>query len=194
MDALTWWRDYQPGDEDGKNGNLSGLFCPTPAVIEKTPEAVDRHEQYSDDVHNRHRHEDDIAAALWGRAPEKVGRLELIYAACNATPREPMSIGIDAVEWAIAVSNFSARAMLRKVREHVADSIIEGRTKDLLSVIPPKWITTKALIRRSQWTNPRERRELLDDLVAAGDVEREDYKPDGGGRSGTRYRRARKTN
>jgi len=170
------------------NKNLSELH-PTARLIEKTPEAHERHEAYSDAVHARHGQESEIAAAIWARAPEKVGKLALIHACADAASPADAKIGIEAENWAIRLVNYATRLILQAATNNIASSGYEEDKLKLWRAIEDG-MTMSKLTRKSQWLRAGLRAEILTDLQDAGAIVREDVGTAGRPKQVIRKRRA----
>jgi hypothetical protein len=156
-----WYELTPPGWGDLGNGK--------PLVVEKTPEATERHESYCNQIHEKHRREDNVATAVWARAPEKAAKLALIYACCSAESTKPV-ISLAAENWGIKLANYSTRLILKSAAESVAGSKYEKNLKFVFNAIEDG-ISQWGLTRKIQRLTPRERSEILNDLMSRGAVE-----------------------
>jgi len=184
---LIQWRDFCPAEP----GNLEKL---KPITASKTPEANERHEAYCDEINRRHGSEDNISSAIWSRAPEKAAKLALIHACCKeeclAGSDPQPDIGLDSVNWGIAIANYSTRLVLAAARNSVSGSRHEANLKWVFSVIDGE-ITANQLTRKTQRLRSKERAEILMDLRASGAIEMVTL--DTGKRPKVVYRRLRDT-
>jgi len=157
------WNEYSPPG----SGNLD---ISDPLEVRKTQEADDRHESYCDTVNDKHKTEDNIAAAVWNRAPEKAAKLALIYACCMDS-RQP-SVTLEAENWGIKLANYSTRLIIQAARNSVAGSKYEARLKLIFNAIPgdKKGISKRDLNRKLTKLTARERLEALDDLKESGAI------------------------
>lgn len=169
----AWHELKLPGDLSQEN--------PKPLLIPKTPEAHARHEAYGDSVHVKHIQEDEVRAAVWSRAPEKAAKLALIYACASATSPEQAMITLEAVEWAIAIVNYSTRFVLAGAENSVSTSAYEALKKRVWRSVRDG-MTLNQLTRKTQWLRSRERMEILEDLKMCGAIEIVEEQAVGAGR------------
>lgn len=184
-ETLREWTAFKPPG----SGNLGT----TPMVVNKTEEANARHESYCDVVNAKHRTEDAIASAVWARAPEKAAKLALIHACCQA-PRadadEPPVVTLESENWGIKLANYSTRLVLQAARNSVSGSKYEADLKYVFAAITGEMSLTQ-ISKRTRRLKPRERTEILGDLVGNGAVEIVNL--DTGGRPKAVYRKRRRT-
>lgn len=162
-EAIKAWRAQPAG-----SGNLSSEN-PSPMLVQKTPEADHRHEQYCNEVHQRHGGEDETCAALWSRAPEKEAKLALIYACCATQDRCPM-ITLEAVDWARRLVNHSTRLVISRAGGSVSMSKYDEEKKKVWRKLR-SGMSLREFSRLTQWIRNRERAEILDDWVRCGAIE-----------------------
>lgn len=165
VDVAKWWGDYQPG------GNLRAEH-PEPRVVPIAPEADEILEKLD-------RRADEQAAllgepmgTLWTRTTEKARKLALIYA-CSANHESP-TINHDAALWGSSASDYLTRRMIYLAHQWVAEGPFDAKRKRVLRVIRsagPAGITRTMLCRRTRALQSRERIEIIDALVACGDVD-----------------------
>lgn len=167
LDGVKRWH------KETATGNLNAVN-PTPLRVEKTSEAVCRHEQYCDEVHGKHRAEDDVRAAVWSRAPEKEAKLALIYACCEARTMPP-TITLAAVDWARGLVNYSTRLVLNSSANVVSRNRYEEEKKRVWRKIVDG-MTMRDLGRKTQWIRKRDRAEIIADLVESGAIFLEEVK------------------
>jgi hypothetical protein len=167
LDGIKRWHIETAG------GNLNAVN-PTPLRVEKTSEAIRRHEQYCDEVHGKHRAEDDVRAAVWSRAPEKEAKLALIYACCDAMSMPP-AITLEAVDWARSLVNYSTRLVLNSSANVVSRNRYEEEKKRVWRMIVDG-MTLSELTRKTQWLRKRDRLEIVSDLTESGAIVMEETK------------------
>ncbi len=182
LERLRMWSDYRPPG----GGNLG---IPPPILAEKTPEADQRHEQYCDVVNEKHKTENEIAASVWSRAPEKAAKLALIFACCQAKDMQPV-VTLEAENWGIKLANYSTRLVLQASRNTVAGSKYESDLKRVFRAIRDG-CSQNDLTRRTQWLKRRERAEIIDDLEASGAIVRWEERTEK--RTRTMFKQARTT-
>ncbi len=156
------WHEAAPGNMAIQN--------PSPLLVQKTADAEKRHEAYCEVVHEKHKDESNVAAAIWARAPEKEAKLALIHACCSVAPGHDPLITKESVDWAIKLVNYSTRLVLEGAGNTVARSHYESEKKRVWRSIQDG-MTVNQLTRRTQWLRVRERQEILDDLKSGGAIE-----------------------
>lgn len=162
---IRMWKEFQPAGW----GDLSDVNGGPPLRAEKTPEADARHERYCDIVNLKHNSEDNIAASVWCRAPEKAAKLALIYACAAARDPEP-TITLEAEEWGIKLANYSTRLVLQAARNAVSGSKYEADLKFVFAAINGD-ISQRDLTRKTQRLTQRQRQDILLDLQMSGAIE-----------------------
>lgn len=182
VDALRWWSDYHPG------GNLSQEH-PVPVRVEHSEESLSRFVQHISAIAERRKQEHPLRAALWSRSGEKVAKLALIHA-CSRSVSVPSHIELEDIEWAIAMSNWLTRYLLRGCAEFVSESMTEGVNKKVLREIPFHGIDGNSLARATQFLTGKQRRDIVNDLVDGGYIQL-DVLPSTGGRPKQVYKRIR---
>ncbi|MCC9603530.1 DUF3987 domain-containing protein [Stieleria sp. JC731] len=161
VDAIKWWVDQRPP--------LNEESCEPSIVAVHTQEARKRFEDHMREIHNKHRDEDEQARALWSRAPGRAGKLALLFAISRQPETNCISIEVEDVDRAIAISNWLTRRVQKKVFDHVVENETEERTKRVLRMLDEP-VTRTQLSRRTQWLKKREREEVLDTLFESGQV------------------------
>jgi hypothetical protein len=162
IDAIKWWKNYH-----GDGGNMA-TENPVPRMISKTPEANERHEQYCNEVHNKHHAEGATEASVWARGPEKEAKLALIYACCGEGLVQT-SIDLAAVNWGRKIANYSIRMVLERAQNTVSESRWEAEKKKLWRRIVDG-MTASQLTRKTQWLHTRERNEIISELAECGAI------------------------
>lgn len=140
-------------------------------LIEKTPDADQRHEVYTQLVNDKHENEDEVRRAIWSRAPEKSAKLALIHACCDCRTANLRDVRIDlqSVEWGIKLANYSTRLVLHNSSNNVSSSRYEHEKKRLWRHISDR-IALNELTRKSQWLKPQDRTAILRDLEESGAI------------------------
>lgn len=148
-------------------GNLS-LENPVPILVLKTPEADQRHEQYCNEVHDRHGKDDSVSASVWSRAPEKAAKLALIYACCDAQNLQPV-ITLDAINWGRRLANYCTRLVVQSSRSRMVLSHYDAEKRRAWDRLQ-SGMTASEFTRKTQWMHKRERNEILQDWLECGAV------------------------
>jgi hypothetical protein len=180
VDRVRWWSEFVPG------GNLHKEH-PRPLVVTATPEASARFDALADHADAEMEAKGEGIAAVWSRAEEKACRLALIYA-CSANPEEPV-IDERAAAWACELSAYVTKRLLFEAHVRVADGQFDARQKRVLRLIVEhggtQGISHTQLLWKTRWLSVRERQEVVENLIATGQINvvRVATK----GRSATRY-------
>lgn len=118
LETAKWWSDYAPGIR-----NLE-RFHPVPKVVEADVDAgvlLDESRVASEDEYGQAESRGDaVGTTVWGRVPEQVRKLALLYAV-SADQLAPQ-IGVAAVRWASRFVEHQTRRMLFMASSHVADT------------------------------------------------------------------------
>ena len=165
IDIAKWWGDFQPGQ------NLRAEH-PQPHVVPITPEADQMLEGLDRWADQQAAMLGEPLGTLWTRTTEKARKLALIYA-CSANHELP-AIDRDAAFWACSTSDYLTRRMIYLAHQWVAEGPFDAKRKRVLRVIQsagPAGITRTMLCRRTRALQSRERIEIIDALVACGDVD-----------------------
>jgi hypothetical protein len=165
LDAARWWGEFTPG------GNLRAEH-PQPILVNYTPEAGGIFDAFAAQVDLELARDDLEARSLWARAEEKACRLALVYA-CSVNREAPV-IDQAAAEWACAVCDYITRRMLFLASQWVADGQFDARQKKVVRVIRKAGgeISHSDLYLRTRSLAPRERQEVIDNLIETGQLER----------------------
>lgn len=165
LDAARWWGEFTPG------GNLRAEH-PQPILVNYTPEAGGIFDAFAAQVDLELARDELEARSLWARAEEKACRLALVYA-CSANREAPV-IDQAAAEWACAVCDYITRRMLFLASQWVADGQFDARQKKVVRVIRKAGgeISHSDLYLRTRSLAPRERQEVIDNLIETGQLER----------------------
>jgi hypothetical protein len=164
LEIARWWERFTPG------GNLAQEH-PEPRVVATTPEAATLFDELATAVDDGLAGADGASRALWARAEEKACRLALVYA-CSANHTEPV-IDLLAGRWACALSRYLTQRMLFLAHQWVADGLFDARQKKVLRVIRDAGgeIGHSDLYSKTRSLTPRERQEVLENLVQTGQIE-----------------------
>lgn len=116
INSARWWADFNPGA-----GNL-GSWHPQPLIVEAddTARAMLAEARSVSDAEyaNAEARGDPVGTTVWGRVPEQVRKLALLYGV-SANHRSPR-IDAAAVRWATEFMLHQTRRMLFMARNHVA--------------------------------------------------------------------------
>ncbi|MEO5363854.1 MAG: hypothetical protein H7838_09565, partial [Magnetococcus sp. DMHC-8] len=105
------------------------------------------------------------------RAWENAAKVALIRGV-SANPVKPVIRGVDAA-WAIALVCHSVNTFIEDVAHNIADNQTEQNHKRVLEIIRnagPKGISKRDLTRRSQFLEQRQRQDILQSLIDAGQI------------------------
>jgi hypothetical protein len=153
-------RDFGPG-------NLSE-HSPTPTVIPISDEALERVDVHITGISERRLREDETTAALWSRSSEKTSKLALLA----SLSRGSQTIELCDMDWAIAVSNFLTRRMIKLVQGNVASTPHERNVQRLLRTINDSGgcMSIVELGQKTRWINARDRNQIQSQLLECGDL------------------------
>ena len=156
-------------------GNLADvMMADMPAnvmMVPETPEASDaRRAMRHDQLQQQREAEGTYVTAIAGRLAENAMKLALIRAVAR-DPGKPV-IDVTDVAWGRALAQHCVDTLLRDAGMHVADTDYERKIQKALNIIRKHGpLTADAMMRRhSLGLNPKERAEVLDDLVRMGKV------------------------
>jgi len=162
VETAKWWDHFVP-----HGGNTESVY-PKPRLIEATDEAnaiFDTLAELSDAEMER----DETYAPIWGRAEEKACRLALIYA-CSRCKEEPV-IDADAAHWACRLAEYTTRRTVFTADQWIAEGLFDARQKKVLRVIRKAGVISRSkLCHQTQSLTPKERAEVLDNLVQTGQI------------------------
>ncbi|QYK49102.1 MAG: DUF3987 domain-containing protein [Phycisphaeraceae bacterium] len=163
VEATRWWGEFRPG------GNLGGQH-PEPIVVKATPEAHAIFDALNDRIDAEMRKTDCVAPSLWARTEEKACRLALVYA-CSANREHPV-IDAAAAQWASELSEYLTRRMLHLAGRWVTEGQFEARVKRVVRILSDagRPMSASELTRKTQSMNVRERRDVIEHLVAAEQI------------------------
>ena len=118
IDTARWWSEFNPG-----SGNLEA-FHPQPIIVTANEEArgllADARRTSETEYANSESRGDPVGTTVWGRVPEQVRKLALLYAA-SANHQSPV-IDAAAVRWATDFMLHQTRRMLFMAHNHVAEN------------------------------------------------------------------------
>jgi hypothetical protein len=160
------WGEFSPG----RGGNLAEQF-PEPVLVEPTPDAAEVLGDYCDEADEESRSARGWPRSIWSRAPEKAGRLAMIYAASRGGP-DGLEIDVDAARWATRLSDYLTRSLIFNARLWVYRSKFDERQKRVLRIVRDLEgrATLSQLTTRLRDLAKRERHEVIANLVATGQL------------------------
>lgn len=158
LETVRWWGDFQPG------GNLS-RENPQPQVVNETPDARERFDALNDVVEDA-----KVFRPLWDRAEEKACALALIYAASRDP--ENMVVDLEAAHWACGLAEHLTRCQITMAGRHVSESPFDRQQKKALRFVREAGgvISRRAFTRKLQFLKPKEREELIENLLHTGQL------------------------
>ncbi len=168
MDAARWWAEFSPG-----TGNLEN-WHPQPSVVEADDVArtllgearLTSEAEYA----SAEARGDPVGTTVWGRVPEQVRKLALLYAvsANHESPR----IDAAAVQWATDFMLHQTRRMLFMAHNHVAENPFHAECLKLLRKLreaPQRQLAHSVLLKRMK-IDAKTFQELVTTLEQQGDV------------------------
>jgi hypothetical protein len=175
LEGVRAWLDYAPDAA----GMFGGMFSVKPTRIQHTAEAWERYREHGKRTEKRRDEESEEAYAIWCRTPEKTGKLAMLRACSRVTPSMGAMpvVEIDDVEWAIKVSNWVTRTMLRHAGLYVAENQVEANLLRLLRLLDD-WRSREWIGQRTRWLRAKERDEILRDALNAEMIEARDVSTD----------------
>jgi len=168
MNVARWWADFNPGA-----GNLQN-WHPEPRIVPASPEAVgllaESRRTAEAEYAAAQERDDPVGTTVWGRVPEQVRKLALLYAV--SASREDPEIDVDAVRWASAFMLHQTRRMLFMAAGHVADNPFHAECLKLvrkLQEAPGRQLTHSVLLKRMK-IDAKTFTELVTTLEQQGDI------------------------
>lgn len=160
VETARWWNSHTP-----RGGNIETVY-PKQRLVEATDEAnavFDALAELSDTEMQR----DETYAPVWGRAEEKACRLALVYA-CSADKDDPV-IDADAAQWACRLAEYTTRRTVFTADQWIAEGLFDARQKKVLRVIRNAQVISRSkLCHQTQSLTPKERAEVLENLIQTG--------------------------
>jgi hypothetical protein len=157
-------------------GTLSGMVPGAelePMVVPTEPEAQQRLKVLeAETIQSLRELRGTWRTSVYARLVENAIKLSLI-AAVSANPEKPM-IRLRDAEWGTAVATRSLVCMVDAIDKHVADNLVEARTKQVLGIVRSAGfggISRSEITRKTQNLSRRDRLDTLDTLVEGGLVE-----------------------
>ena len=168
MDTARWWSEFNPG-----TGNLS-TWHPQAAIVPADDDALRlltearaiAEKEYS----NAEARGDPVGTTVWGRVPEQVRKLALLYAV-SASHKAPR-ITAAAARWATDFMVHQTWRMLFMAHSHVAENPFHAECLKLLRKLreaPDRQLTHSVLLKRMK-LDAKTFQELIVTLMQQGDV------------------------
>lgn len=169
METATWWASFCPG-----TGNLEE-FHPQPRIVEADDDArvllTEAREASEAEYASAEARGDPVGTTVWGRAPEQIRKLALLYAV--STSHESPRINVDAVRWAMAFILHQTRRMLFMAHRHVAENPFHAECLKLLRKLqeaPDRQLPHSVLLKRMK-TDAKSFTALIETLCQQGEIE-----------------------
>lgn len=168
METAQWWADFNPG-----SGNLE-RFHPQPLIIEADDEArrliTEGREAAETEYARAEGRGDPVGTTVWGRVPEQIRKLALLYAA--SANHESQRITAAAVRWATDFLLHQTRRMLFMAHSHVAENPFHAECLRLVRKLreaPDRQLAHSVLLKRMK-IDAKTFQELITTLEQQGDV------------------------
>lgn len=168
IDTARWWAEFNPG-----TGNLE-TWHPQPRIVEADAEAREMLAQArltsESEYAQSEARGDPVGTTVWGRVPEQVRKLALLYAV-SANHQEPR-IDVPAVQWATQLMLHQTRRMLFMAHNHVADNPFHAECLKLVRKLreaPGHQLAHSVLLKRMK-IDAKTFQDLVTTLELQGDV------------------------
>jgi hypothetical protein len=168
IETARWWSEFNPG-----TGNLEA-FHPQPITVVATEEArgllAEARRTSETEYANSESRGDPVGTTVWGRVPEQVRKLALLYAV-SANHQSP-AIDAAAVNWATAFMLHQTRRMLFMAHNHVAENPFHAECLKLIRKLrdePSQQLAHSVLLKRMK-IDAKTFQELVTTLEQQGDV------------------------
>ena len=154
-----WWNNYRPGSA----GN-NALLVPEVAKVPHTPVAHEIFKELRSHEWEADQSGDAIRRALWGRAEQQARQLGLIYA-CSANHENPV-IDEAAARWAVDLMVYLVSRKIQIARRWIADDEFDRRQLAVVRYVEQRNSVSRSVLTRhfKRW-KPRERQEIIDNLI-----------------------------
>lgn len=173
------WADAWKGEKSSTSVplDLSGEVSDVRLVsIKRTAEATKRLETHYDEIFRRGASDYKNGAsmvhqAVWNRASEKTAKLALLFAASRCLGPGKCRIELQDADRAIAVNNWITNRVIRMYEGRVSSEYSKKRQEFLDLMKTSTTYTTEAKLHQlARSFEPRLRKQILDDLIAAKEV------------------------
>ena len=160
-----WWGQF----EGACHQNSSEQATPSP--VPTTEEALKVFEGLETYVDEAHQSQGLMEQSVWARAEEKACRLALIYA-CSENAKNPV-IDVAAAKWACELTVYLTKRLLFLASAWVSENKFDAQQKQMLRILTKakKPMTKTDINRKTQSWNPRERDEVLANLIESAYIE-----------------------
>jgi hypothetical protein len=162
LEQAKAWADFVPG-----SGNLASEN-PTPAVYEMSAAANERHYSYCREIDRKipkdgsHKPTD----GLWKRARGRSATLALLFAASRCGPSANGTIEKIDVDLAIKITNWITRRTIYKICTQVSENMFESNCNRMLELLKKYGECDRTKLSQvARWLKPKERREVLEQLL-----------------------------
>jgi hypothetical protein len=168
IDTARWWADFNPG-----SGNLEN-WHPTPLTVEADEAArvllAEARLTSESEYASSEARGDPVGTTVWGRVPEQVRKLALLYAV-SANHQSPC-INVAAVRWATDFMLHQTRRMLFMAHNHVAENPFHAECLKLVRKLretPSNQLAHSVLLKRMK-VDAKTFQELVTTLEQQGDL------------------------
>lgn len=169
LETARWWSEFCPG-----SGNLE-RFHPEPRVVMADDQAhallIQARQAAEVEYENSEARGDPVGTTVWGRVPEQIRKLALLYAV--SVNHEVPQIDVPAVRWATDFILHQTRRMLFMAHGHVADNPFHADCLRLLRKLqesPDRTLTHSVLLKRMK-VDAKVFQALITTLEQQGDVQ-----------------------
>lgn len=157
------WADFKPNE-----GNIADQ-SPSPVIYELSEDARKRHAGYCKDIDDKipkdgtHKPTD----GLWKRARGRSATLALLFAASRIGPCHNGTIEKIDVDLAIKITNWITRRTIYKISTQVSENPFEANCNRMLELLKKRsgGYDRTQLSQVARWLKPKERREVLEQLL-----------------------------
>jgi len=168
IETARWWSEFNPG-----SGNLEA-FHPQPIIVAADEEArgllAEARRTSETEYANSESRGDPVGTTVWGRVPEQVRKLALLYAV-SANHQSPV-INAAAVRWATDFMLHQTRRMLFMAHNHVAENPFHAECLKLVRKLreePTQQLAHSVLLKRMK-IDAKTFQELVTTLEQQGDL------------------------
>lgn len=168
IETARWWSEFNPG-----SGNLEA-FHPQPVIVAADEEArgllAEARRTSETEYANSESRGDPVGTTVWGRVPEQVRKLALLYAV-SANHQSPV-INAVAVRWATDFMLHQTRRMLFMAHNHVAENPFHAECLKLVRKLreePTQQLAHSVLLKRMK-IDAKTFQELVTTLEQQGDL------------------------
>ena len=162
LEQAKAWVEFVPG-----KGNLASEN-PVPAIYEMSSEASERHYSYCREIDRKipkdgsHKPTD----GLWKRARGRAATLAILFAASRCGPSVNGTIEKIDVDLAIKITNWITRRTIYKICTQVSENIFESNCNRMLELLKRHGECDRTKLSQvARWLKPKERREVLEQLL-----------------------------